>query len=42
MSLRYTLWIKSINFLNSFYIKAILSYTTLNIKPNNTIDFVIF
>jgi len=42
MSFYYTLQIKSINLLNSSYIKAILFYTALNIKLNNTIDFIVF
>jgi len=32
--------IKSINFLNGSQIKIISSYTVLNIKLNNIIDFV--
>jgi len=30
------------NFLDSSCVKAILFYTTLNIKLNNTIDFITF
>jgi len=42
MSFYCTLGIKSINFPNNSHVKAVLFYTTLNIKLNNIIDFTTF